>query len=709
LLANKNLANNTENITNNAGTNIVFNATTSPDGFVTAEKIIPTSGAATTHYANGGYIIPASGIYTISCYAKKEEYTGFRMMLVNAAGRYIYYRFDVNTGTYTGASIASTVPTLIGTPTVDNVGSGWYRCRVTIDNNSTGFSYNFYLGATSDSTIDLRDYSGDGTSGLYVWGTQVELGDTLTSYQAVAQPTTNTPLLANPTSNGLLIEISRVNQLRWCRDATQVGTNLVQYSEQFDNVFWSRTGILAFGSGSVANTTDTTAPNGTSTADLIVETSLNDFHNISGTGVTIVVGGVYVASIYVKRPAVNGSRYFQITFAQAGFGPSQYATFDLQTGLVSGYAGTVGIPVMTLIGATGWYRCSIAATAIATISSLVFFVLTNAATGRSPSYLGNGSGVYIWGAQVEEILLTDYVATTNSATTGWRKLGVTVAKNQTGIDGVANACTRLTATSANGICLQTVNLVLGSRTASVYLKRITGTGNIQVTLDGTTYSTVDLSTTEWRRIVLTGTLAIPAVGIRIVTSGDAVVMDFGQVEDGGFVTSPIMTTTQTATRAIDDVPLTTSLVGGWYNQMGGTAFADVEFRCFDGGGTTALPVLGFGHPTNNALFSTLITASGRRLLEIPTLDERSLTYSTRLWVASISFDFRINRCDATQAGIVRNVNTDTGNIANTTQYALARIFGTARVGGGTNLTGTIKRLIYTPELSTINSLINLST
>jgi hypothetical protein len=85
----------------------------------------------------------------------------------------------------------------------------------------------------------------------------------------------------------------------------------------------------------------------------------------------------------------------------------------------------------------------------------------------------------------------------------------------------------------------------------VFLKRITGTGNIQVTLDGSTYSTVELSDTLWYRIVLSGSVTNPTVGIRLAVSGDAVAMDYGQVEDGLFVTSPILTTTATVTRSAD--------------------------------------------------------------------------------------------------------------------------------------------------------------
>jgi hypothetical protein len=114
---------------------------------------------------------------------------------------------------------------------------------------------------------------------------------------------------------------------------------------------------------------------------------------------------------------------------------------------------------------------------------------------------------------------------------------------------VANAASSLTATADGGTCIQTITLASGSRTGSVYLKRLTGTGAVQVSLDGSTWSTVDLSADEWRRIVLSGTVTNPVVGVRIATSGDSVAMDFGQVEDGAFATSPVLTTVATATRA----------------------------------------------------------------------------------------------------------------------------------------------------------------
>jgi hypothetical protein len=150
------------------------------------------------------------------------------------------------------------------------------------------------------------------------------------------------------------------------------------------------------------------------------------------------------------------------------------------------------------------------------------------------------------------------------------KTNITAAKDQTGIDGVANAASSLTATDDNGTCIQTITLAAGNRTGSVYLKRLTGTGNVQVTLDGSTYSTIELSDTEWYRIVLSGSVTNPTVGIKIVVDGDAVAMDYGQVEDGLFASTPILTTTATATRAVDSASNIGINFSSWYKQNEGT-------------------------------------------------------------------------------------------------------------------------------------------
>ena len=128
---------------------------------------------------------------------------------------------------------------------------------------------------------------------------------------------------------------------------------------------------------------------------------------------------------------------------------------------------------------------------------------------------------------------------------------VTAAKNQTGVDGTATAASSLTATSANGTCLQAITLGSAARWQTAYVKRITGSGVINMTMDnGATWTAIPV-TSSWARVAIpTQTLANPTVGFRIVTNGDAVAVDFVQNENSLLqATSPLATTTAAVTRS----------------------------------------------------------------------------------------------------------------------------------------------------------------
>jgi hypothetical protein len=68
------------------------------------------------------------------------------------------------------------------------------------------------------------------------------------------------------------------------------------------------------------------------------------------------------------------------------------------------------------------------------------------------------------------------------------------------------------------------------------------------------------------------------VGIRLATSGDAVAMDYGQVEDGTSATTPIFTTGATATRSSDVASMTGVNFSSWFREDGGTIFSEGEMR-----------------------------------------------------------------------------------------------------------------------------------
>ncbi len=191
-------------------------------------------------------------------------------------------------------------------------------------------------------------------------------------------------------SNGLLIEEQR--------------TNLLTYSEQFNNAAWGK------GNSSItANTI--VSPDGTLDADKVVEDTANNTHRVSVSNVSVTSGTAYTFSIFAKaaeRSAV------QLSFgSDASAFPITQAIFSL-TGSGS-FVNNGGTPnaVITNLG-NGWYRCSVTATASSTTSSGVLRIFVcNGTTAGSDSYTGNGtSGLYIWGAQLEAgAFPTSYIPT----------------------------------------------------------------------------------------------------------------------------------------------------------------------------------------------------------------------------------------------------------------------------------------------------------
>lgn len=158
---------------------------------------------------------------------------------------------------------------------------------------------------------------------------------------------------------------------------------------------------------------------------------------------------------------------------------------------------------------------------------------------------------------------------TNAA---WVKANISAAKDATGLDGTANSASTLTAAAANGTALQTITIASAAYTFSVYVKRKTGSGNIDITdNNGTNWTTLTgLSSTAWTRHDITRTQANPVIDFRIVTSGDEIEVDYAGLEAGSFRTSPIATTTAAATRSDDVATMTGTDFSSWFNATEGT-------------------------------------------------------------------------------------------------------------------------------------------
>jgi hypothetical protein len=155
---------------------VTANAITAPDGTLTADLFVEDT-ALDTHRLSGPTQTIVNQSFTVSVYAKPAGRTRFQ--IINTASRPSVI-FDVDAGT-----IVSTANDSTGT--IENIGDGWYRCTATTGltptANWTGPHFTLVSSGTTTS------YTGDGTSGMYFWGAQLELGSTATTYQRVTTAT----------------------------------------------------------------------------------------------------------------------------------------------------------------------------------------------------------------------------------------------------------------------------------------------------------------------------------------------------------------------------------------------------------------------------------------------------------------------------------------------------------------------------------------
>ena len=166
------------------------NVIIAPDGLTTAEKLVEDTTLA-QHYAFQTSTISANTSYTFSLYVKAGERTSLRMVLDNATSFPTGPQaiFNLSTGVVSSSSNA--------TASIVAVGSGWYRCAITQTSSASAATVNSFFSLVVGST---DNYLGDGVSGIYIWGTQLEAASTPGPYVvttgAIATGPTNELALA---------------------------------------------------------------------------------------------------------------------------------------------------------------------------------------------------------------------------------------------------------------------------------------------------------------------------------------------------------------------------------------------------------------------------------------------------------------------------------------------------------------------------------
>jgi len=169
---------------------VTSDVTTSPDGGTNADSVVE-SAATEIHYAVKDFSITGNATYSFSVFVKNfsgSRYVGLRVSNTTWTNR-IAAVFDPRTGTW--AIAPSTAGSATGaTGAIQDVGNGWYKVTIIGLPDPAAATVRLTVALSNTPTSSLPSYAGDGTSGVYIWGAQLEAGAFPTSYI----PTTTTAL-----------------------------------------------------------------------------------------------------------------------------------------------------------------------------------------------------------------------------------------------------------------------------------------------------------------------------------------------------------------------------------------------------------------------------------------------------------------------------------------------------------------------------------
>ena len=379
-----------------------------------------------------------------------------------------------------------------------------------------------------------------------------------------------------------------------------VPRNLVSYSEDFSNAFWLKINLTV-----TANST--TAPNGLTTADSLLDNSTNNIHGLTPSITKAATPITYTQSIYAKFKDTD--RKIVLSLDDATTGGVDSGVFNLSTGA---WDTAISTPSAGFTNASrnfenvgnGWYRLSLTVTSNSGTTIRPNVLLTN--SSNAFSYIGNGTGIFVWGAQLEQgSTATEYFPTTTRLnipridyTNGscpsllvepqrtnqytysqqfnqWSILGgITVTENDAiSPDGTQNADRVQFTGAGNNYLFRTGTGSAGSNTLSVYAKAKSGTSQKFrfFANDGVTISSDQVATNQWQRFTFTYTYSTLNAGIISASTGTSDVLFYGfQAEVGAYPTSYIPTVASTVTRNADVISKSgiSSLIG----QTEGTLF-----------------------------------------------------------------------------------------------------------------------------------------
>ena len=387
-----------------ARTEVLVNQVAAPDGTMTADLVRAKTGTtAGEQYARKAFTYTETRAGSI--YVKKSNW------------RYVIFRgiyadiFDFDTQTFTLNTS--------GNAAFEVLPNGWFR--IYQKGHGTGGTDYFSIGPADSGTTFTWNTPPSGNEGVYVWGAQLEN----VTGQATQTPGeyVSTNVLSAPFHGAGIDGVkyfttklsgAAIGASDYLADASGpfgyvsegARTNLVTYSEQFDNAVWTTKNNVTFTPNA------TVSPRGDVTADKFLPAGTGTSY--VGRTITHTADATLTLSVYMKA----GEYDFGIMYAGSGPDDGQY--FDLSSGVLG--SAFLSPPLDAGIDAVGngWYRCwmVVGNSGGDTTTTINIYSSANGGDGGNPAGADGTKGIYIWGAQVEVGSFPGtYIPTTTAAVT----------------------------------------------------------------------------------------------------------------------------------------------------------------------------------------------------------------------------------------------------------------------------------------------------
>ena len=155
------------------------NATTAPDGATTADKLYEDTAATAQHAVWLPNYSATNVTLTGQVCVKAAERTQITIYVSNGTTHFLGASFDLATGLFIAQRVYGSGDYSGLTYTIEKLPGGYYLISITLNKSAVNSNNIFTIELMKDSNAN---YTGDGVSGLYIWGAKFYAGTGPTSY-----------------------------------------------------------------------------------------------------------------------------------------------------------------------------------------------------------------------------------------------------------------------------------------------------------------------------------------------------------------------------------------------------------------------------------------------------------------------------------------------------------------------------------------------